>query len=126
MRKKRYIPLEHAEQVMFIKWLKMKQIFFYSIPNSSSLSSLNRNTAIKVGTVLKAEGLIKGASDVVVMLKDVCLYIEMKRAKKSLSVESEEQKRFIAKVNEFPYAKGYFAYGFSEARKIVEDHLKEK
>jgi len=88
--RKAYIPLEHDEQVVLIKWLRAKRIFHFSIPNSSALSSLNRNTAIKVGSVLKSEGLIKGASDLVVMLPHKVLFIELKRAVKSFSTVSEE------------------------------------
>lgn len=117
--RKAYVPPEHDEQVVLVKWLRAKNIFHFSIPNSSALSSLNRNTAIKVGSVLKSEGLIKGASDLVVMLPNKVLFIELKRASKSLSTVSEEQIMFIDKVNQFDYADGKICYGAKEAIKFI-------
>jgi hypothetical protein len=121
--RKAYTPLEHDEQVALIKWLRAKKIFHFSIPNSSALSSLNRNTAIKVGSVLKSEGLIKGASDLVVMLPHKVLFIELKRASKSFSTVSEEQIVFINKVNHFDYAVGQVCYGAKEAVKFIESYI---
>ena len=121
--RKAYVPLEHDEQVVLVKWLRAKKIFHFSIPNSSALSSLNRNTAIKVGSVLKSEGLLKGASDLIVMLPNKVLFIELKRAVKSFSTVSEEQIIFIDEVNKFDYAIGQICYGAKEAVKFIESHI---
>jgi hypothetical protein len=122
-KRKAYIPPEHDEQVVLVKWLRAKRIFHFSVPNSSALSSLNRNTAVKVGSVLKSEGLIKGASDLVVMLPSKILFIEMKRACKSFSTVSEEQKKFLESVNSFQYAGGKICYGAKDAMDFIESHL---
>lgn len=120
--RKAYVPLEHAEQVALVRWLRAKKIFYFSIPNSSALSSLNRNAAIKVGSVLKSEGMIKGASDLVVMLQNKVLFIELKRALKSFSTVSKEQIIFIENVKKLPYADGKICYGAKEAIKFIESH----
>ena len=123
-KRKRYIPYEHDEQVAFVKWLKIMKINHYSIPNSSALSSLNRNTGKKVGWMLKQEGLRKGASDLVVMLDCCIVYIEMKRRDKSLSRPTSEQIEFIEMVNGYNYAFGYIVYGWLQAKDIIEKHIK--
>lgn len=120
--KKSYIPLEHAEQVALVGWLRASKIMHFSIPNSSALSSLNRNTAVKVGSVLKSEGLIKGASDMVVMLPNKILFIELKRQSRALSTASPEQLDFIDRVSKFEYAIGKVCYGAKEAVEFIQSN----
>lgn len=120
---KSFTPLEHDEQVVFVKWLRTNKIFHFSIPNESALSSLNRKTAMIVGVKLKKEGLIKGASDIFVLLPDKILAIEMKRSKKSLSKVSKEQSSFKEEIGKFEYCDSFIAYGAAEAIKIVEQYF---
>ena len=79
-------------------------------------------------------GKLKGVSDLVVMLDDRILFIEMKRCqglkkngeKRQENMLKPEQQAFLDNVNCFSYAKGFVAYGFLEAKEIIEKELKNK
>ena len=116
-------PLEYKEQQKFVNWLKVKKLFHFAINNENQLSKANRAAAAMIEAKAKSMGKKKGASDIVVMLKDAAVFIEIKRAKKSLSKVSDEQKEFLKKVQEFDYARGFVAYGAEEAIQIIESFL---
>ena len=121
--------LEQIEQKKFVKWLKLKKIFHFSVKNESGTSFDGKGKMI--GSNDKSMGKLKGVSDLIIMLDDVILFIEMKRCKKvlksgKLSIENllkPEQKQFLEKVNNFSYSKGFVAYGFEEAKNIIESFL---
>ncbi len=128
VRKKRsqrkvYVPLEHDEQVEFVNWLKEEGIFYFAVPNENSLSSLNRNTAIKVGSKMKAGGVIKGASDLMIFTPKKMLAIEMKRSVPSLSKISPEQQLFTDLIGSFKYCDSFICYGSEAAKKVVLSYL---
>jgi len=124
---------EYQAQVKFVQWLNIKKIFYFAIFNENQQSSNNKLMAIKIAQKHKMAGRIKGTSDIFVMLPNKILFIELKRPKKRLksgklsssnSKVSDEQKVFLSNVNEFSYAYGFVAYGFDEARNIIERELK--
>ena len=74
---------------------------------------------------LTLQGLKKGVPDNFIAEprgKYNGLFIELKRAKKSLSKKSEEQKRWIKALNEKGY-KAVFCYGAEEAKREVLKYL---
>ena len=125
-------PLETLEQQKLFQWLRVKNIFSFSIPNGSILKGNQVQRAIQMRK-LKAEGLEVGASDVVVMLKDKILFIEMKRQPKTLksgkksyanSIVSPDQKAFIMNVDKFEYARAFVCYGAEDAIKVIEREMR--
>ena len=122
---------EAIEQKKFIKWLKLKNIFHFAVVNENNMSSNNKKMAQIIGQKSIEMGKKKGVSDVIVMLPDKILFIEMKRARKRLksgklsqeNLASKEQLQFIDNVNSFEYSQGFVAYGFIEAKNIVESFI---
>lgn len=122
---------EAIEQKRFIKWLRLKNIFHFAIVNENNMSSKNKLMASIIGKESILMGKKKGVSDLVVMLNDKILFIEMKKPRKVLksgklsseNLASKEQIEFLDNINGFNYADGYVAYGFIEAKQIVEQYL---
>ena len=123
---------EHQEQVNLVKWLKIKKIFYFAVPNGSVLKGTPLQRAKQMNN-LKAEGLVPGASDIVVLLKDKILFIEMKAAPKKLksgklSVShtkvSDDQINFMQKiVDNFDYADAFICYGFNQATEYIKSNI---
>ena len=125
------LPTESIEQQKLIQWLKVKKIFHFAVPNGSVLKGTPLQRAKQMQR-LKSEGLLVGVSDIVVMLPNKILFIELKRAKKTLksgklstshTTVSDEQKSFMKRVNEFDYADAYIAYGANEAMQIIQNNM---
>ena len=112
------IPTEREEQIMVIKYLTLKKIPFYAIPNGGS-----RN--VKEAANMKAEGVSAGVPDICIQLPNKTyhgLYIEMKRQKGG--IVSKHQKKWIEILNN----NGYLAKvccGFNEAKNVIEKYFKE-
>jgi len=117
------IPLETEEQKALVQYLNAKKLFYFAVPNGAVLKGTPLQRARQMKK-LKAEGLIAGTSDIVVLLKEKILFIEMKRIKKSTI--SKEQKAFLEKVNKFPYAVGKVCKGAKEAIEFIESHIKKE
>jgi hypothetical protein len=120
--------IEHLHQKTFVEYLYLlerqgKIITFFAVPNGGS-----RN--IREARNLKLEGVRAGVSDLVVVLKDKVIFIEMKQPPKKLksgklstagiSVQ-DSQREFLGKVSQSNVCKGYIAYGFEQAKKIIEE-----
>ena len=127
------LPTESIEQQKLIQWLKVKKIFHFAVPNGSVLKGTPLQRAKQMQR-LKNEGLLVGVSDIVVMLPNKILFIELKRARKTLTSGklsishtkvSGEQKSFMKRVNEFDYADAYIAYGANEAMQIIQNNLEQ-
>jgi hypothetical protein len=116
--------LERIEQIKLHNWCKINKILSFAVPNGGS-----RN--IQEAVNLKAEGVVSGVSDYIVMLPNVILFIEMKQKPKRLKTKistahikvSKTQKAFLKKINTFTYAKGFIAYGFEQAKSIIGREL---
>lgn len=114
------VPSEAQEQKDFAQWLDRKGVLWFHIPNE------RKATAVAIFE-LTLQGLKKGVPDNFIaepMGKYNGLFIELKRAKKSLSKKSEEQKRWIKALNEKGY-KAVFCYGAEEAKREVLKYLDE-
>ena len=81
------IPLEHAEQVGFLNWFRVRfpPVLIFAIPNGD-------HRAITTAKRLKAEGVVAGVPDLFIPQWD--LWIEMKRREGGRL--SEDQRRIIA------------------------------
>ena len=112
--------LETDEQKMLVQYCKLKKLFAFSVPNGAVLRGTSLQRARQMNK-LKAEGLLKGTSDYIVMLSNKILFIELKRTKGSTT--SEEQKDFIAKVNQYPYAVGAICKGAKVAIEFIENNI---
>lgn len=121
---------EQREQIALTHYLKIleqqnKILTFYAIPNGGS-----RN--IREAANMKKEGVRAGISDMCVILKDKVLYIEMKKQPRILKSGklsyagikvSDNQKKFIEKVNLNPSIVAKVCYGFIEAKKFIEANV---
>jgi len=124
-------PSETIEQKKLVQWLKLKKLFYFSVPNGSVLKG-NPLQRAKQMARLKSEGLIVGTSDIFVMLPNKLLSIELKRSRKTLksgklsishTKTSDEQKKFLERIHELDYAIGSVCYGCAESIKFIESEL---
>lgn len=120
-------PIEDVECQHFHNWLNERNVPHEHIPNESR--SGKKDAYIR-GRKLKSMGVSSGYwdYDVYIPVLDLdgkvggyeLIKIEMKRAKKSLSKVSPEQK-WWGNIYEMSGIKCYICYGAEEAEKIVED-----
>lgn len=108
---------EVVHQVNSIAWVRHNhpEIFAWHVKNEGLKS---------IGTAMKdkQEGVVKGVSDILLIGPNGFAAIELKRAIKSDSKVSMEQKEFLEKVSE---TGGYAAicYGFEMFKLAIEDYL---
>ena len=112
------IPTEHEEQATFCKYLDIRKIKYFAIPNANAMSIKDRTMAIKTMAKLKAEGVKKGVPDMLVFLPTKVLFVEMKRSKGGTI--SSEQKQWIEYINTLPYASAVVCKGYKEAIEEIE------
>lgn len=120
-------PIEDVECKIFHAWLQVHGIPHTHIPNESRSS---KRDAYVRGKQLKAMGVSAGYwdYDVFVPAKDInnnvgayeLIKIEMKRAQKSLSRVSEEQKAW-GKIFEKAGIECHICYGAEEAIRIIKE-----
>lgn len=114
---------EEQEQKKLVQWLRLKKIFHFAPMNENKQSFTNPKVAMMIEAKAKSMGKVKGVSDLVVMLPNSILFIELKRAKKSLTNVSDSQNVFLSKIGQFCYAKGHVCYGANEAIEIIEKEM---
>lgn len=117
----RITPLEEEEQREFASWLDRKGVLWFHIPNE-------RKATVLTLYELERQGLKAGVPDNFIAEprgKYHGLFIELKRAKKSLSRKTAEQKEWVKALNEKGY-KAAFCYGAEEAKRITLKYLEEK
>lgn len=114
---------EDAHQVDSIAWLR------YRFP-TWIVFHVNNEGKKGIGQSVKDQmkGLLKGVPDILIIPdRSQCKYgfiaIELKRAKKSLSHVSDEQKQFIDRVNENG-GFGALCYGVEQVKAAIEEALK--
>lgn len=121
------VPIEDEECQMLHSWLDRHNIPHEHIPNESR--SGKRDAYIR-GRKLKSMGVSSGYWDYDIFVpvldpdRKVAGYelikIEMKRAKKSLSTVSMEQKNW-GKIYAMAGIEGYICYGAEEAKKKISE-----
>lgn len=120
-------PIEDVECQYFHNWLDERGVPHEHIPNESR--SGKKDAYIR-GRKLKSMGVSSGYwdYDVYIPVMDLdgkvggyeLIKIEMKRAKKSLSKVSPEQK-WWGNIYELSGIKHFICYGAEEAEKVIED-----
>lgn len=119
---KKIIPSEHQEQLVFVRYCKLKKIPVFAIPNGTYLNGTAMQRARQMNK-LKAEGLEKGVPDLFIPIASSGkhgLFIEMKRQKGGTI--SLEQKKWIKTLSEADY-RAVICKGAKEAIKEIEDYL---
>ena len=110
--------MKHQEstlQTSCVKWFRYQypHLIIYAVPNGGS-----RN--VREAQRLKAEGVLAGVADLVVLLpQGKSLYIEMKVKGNR---QTENQKDFQQKAEVLGY-KYYVCYSFDEFKAIIEKEL---
>ena len=105
---------ELQEQKAFIRWLQLKGIAYFAIPNGSKRTRWQAQQA-------KAEGMVAGAPDLAVILpQGVTLWVEMKRRKGGTQTQAQKamQKRLKACGHLYRVCRGW-----EEAKAFVEEEL---
>lgn len=110
------IPKEEQEQMVLVTWLKVHKILHIHVANERMASVIYKKK-------LKALGTYAGFPDLIIFLPSKILFIEMKRAKKSLSKVSKEQIKWIDNLNIFEYAKAKVCYGSGEAIEFIKENM---
>lgn len=120
-------PIEDIECEIFHNWLEERGILHTHIPNESKSQT---KAAIVRGQKLKRMGVSPGYwdYDIYIPVIDIdgtvggyeLIKIEMKRAKKSLSTVSANQKKW-GKVYELAGIPCYICYGSEAAQEVVEE-----
>jgi len=94
---KNQVPLEHDEQVMFVKRMdliaKKEKFRYFAVVNGSIHRDAKGKTNFGQIAKLKAEGQADGMTDLVILKAGKALFIEMKRIRGSST--SPEQKEWI-------------------------------
>lgn len=107
------IPLETIEQQTVAKWLDCNNYTFTHIANESWLPP---RVAMIVWKKKKAMWLKPWVPDFMILLKrSSLLFIELKRAKKSLSKVSKEQQAWIDSLNTIQNVQAVACYWAEEA-----------
>lgn len=123
------VPSEHAEQCAVIAWADLQAYdnehkigaFLFAIPNGGSRHKIEAKR-------LKLEGVRAGVPDLMLAVPrdgKSGLFIEMKRAKKSLSKVSDAQKDWHKRLTFAGYAVAV-CYGADEAIKTIKAYLNLK
>lgn len=109
------VPKEDEEQATLVQYLQLKGIKHFRVPSETYTTSWKQKAKNK------ALGVVKGVPDMFVLTNTGLIAIEMKRASRSLSTVSPEQKDWITSLNDAGVA-SYVAYGAGQAIEIVEHH----
>ncbi len=123
---KELIPKEQEEQENLVFWLEMKGLKFSAIPNGTY------NPYVSQQRKNAHAGLRPGLPDLLIIIPEnpdqerfapSLLWIEMKRAKKSLSKVSPEQQEWIDRLNGIPNVEAVVCYGCDQAIAHIEELL---
>lgn len=127
-------PTEHQEQAALFRWLGETEgtipelAMVFPIPNGAKLPfgrNKNGKRFSREAMKLKAEGLKSGVPDIFAAIprgEIHGLFIEMKRAKKSLSRVSPEQLDMKTALEAMGY-RVEICYGWEAARDVILNHL---
>jgi len=110
------IPLEENEQRTVVEYLRLKNIKFSNIPNSTFTTSWNQKRKNK------EMGLNPGLPDLLIILPNLLLFIEMKRIKGG--TVSEYQKEWIEELNKINGVKAIVCKGADDAINKIETLIK--
>lgn len=102
---------EHIIQCACVRWFKYQypQYIIFAVPNGGW-----RN--VVVARKLKAEGVLAGVSDLIILAPHRAIFIEMKKSKGG--VQGESQKTFQANVNRLGF-EYYLCKGLDEFMSVI-------
>lgn len=108
---------EHEEQVALFEWAAgiPELRWMFAIPNGT-------RTTPGIARRMKAEGVLKGVSDIFLPLPrngHAGLFIEMKAARGSAT---PEQREFIEAMRDAGYA-AFVCHGFDKAKQVITEYL---
>ena len=110
---------EHEEQVALINWFrdnfKEPDYIIFAVPNGGTRGA-------REASGLKAEGVLSGVSDLIILTHGKTLFLEMKKLDGKLSKVQEEFKKNVEYLG-FEYIIGY---GATDASAKVIDWLKNQ
>jgi len=118
------IPKEDEEQKALVNYLRKNGYFVFATNNENNTYQQNRKYAMIAEVKAKANGKVKGVSDLCVFTDDRIVFIELKRQRPILKSEklgtpknkpTKEQLDFIDEISLYNYATGSVAYGCDEA-----------
>ena len=114
-------PLEQQEQQAFVNYLKLNKIVYFSAINETPWRKyVTNNIYIKLMSLFKSMGFIKGVNDIHVYLPNVLLHLEFKR-RDGKGKQSTDQKKWETKMEQFSYCEYRIANSYEEGIKIVEE-----
>lgn len=123
-----HVPTEAAEQIALMRWwhnfaptVRIDPRLLWHIPNQGTVRGHQR------GAILQAMGLVAGVPDLFLAVSgDECngLFIELKRASKSVSRLSTAQKDMHALLVEQGFAVA-ICYGADAAENAISDYLSD-
>jgi len=105
---------EYDECVVLAEYLDLRGITYSHIPNETFTNSWG----VKMKN--KKQGVKKGVPDYIIILKNLLIFIEMKRNHGGKT--SPEQKDWIKKLNKCDSVSAYVCNGFDEAKKVIEKY----
>lgn len=100
---------EHKIQMAIVRYLRMVGLFVFAVPNGGNRDAIT-------GAYLKAEGVMSGVADLVLLLPGRCIFIEIKTPK---GTQQDSQKIFAEKVAKLGYSY-YIWRSLDDAIKFVE------
>lgn len=125
-KKKRENP-EYIIQCDIVKYLKELQrnkkiITFFSVINESNY--LTSPKALK-------QGMVKGVSDLVILLQNHTIYLELKKDRPVLKsgkpsksdYQKDEQKYFENKIKQTVANSYYCTYGYNESKQLIDEMI---
>lgn len=86
---------ESRFQQAVVNYLRLSKIFCFSVPNGTKLSITQARFA-------KAEGMMSGVSDLIVLLPNRCVFVEFKSPERK-GGQSPAQKEFEQKVKQLGF-----------------------
>ena len=113
-------PTEAQEGHTLVAYLRLRGIPFTHTPNETGSSPEARRRAVR----MKQQGVSRGFPDYIIVTNTGIIFIELKRATKSLSRVSPEQKQWIETLSAAG-SPAYIAYGAEEAIAFIEQHQRK-
>ena len=110
-----FYPSEHEEQVAFVNWFKAtyKDMIIFAVPNGGTRSTIQASR-------LKKEGVMAGIPDLVVVGKDLIIFVEMKMQKGGIL--SKVQKQRIEQIESLGHSV-IVGYGFLDAMDKIKKSI---
>jgi hypothetical protein len=108
-------PKESEEAKTLVAYLRVRGYTFFHAPSETGQTPEARRRAIR----MKQQGTVRGFPDYTIIAGTQLVFIELKRAKRSLSKVSPEQREWLEKLATTG-AQCAICYGAAEAIEFVE------